>query len=407
MSRVFLPIIDNGGGSVKASWAMCMLTSFGSREVHIERVSDSHADRACNKACSLFLASDCSDMLIIDTDVLFNAKDIDRILSHDVPLVCGIYPKKSDETIPCLGTHSEVDLGRADGLVEVRWAGRGFLRVRREVLEAMKEENGGPALRFHNYGENTWNFFASGPVEGEMSYIESGKREWVSEDILFCVRAKQLGFPVYVDPFIALGHEGSKQYFFSGNQVTRMDNNITSWREINGWFDFENVYRDLVKRIPDGGKFAEVGCWLGRSLGAFADFAKEAGKRIELHAVDTFEGEPANETHASILAAHGGNVEKMFRANIAAIGLNGELTVHAMPSEIAAGDFADGSLDAVFIDADHHEDAVKADIEAWWPKVKRGGILAGHDIDESGVKAGVASVFDNYQTRGRCWLVNL
>ena len=45
----------------------------------------------------------------------------------------------------------------------------------------------------------------------------------------------------------------------------------------------------------------------------------------------------------------------------------------------AAKDFADESLDAVYIDAEHDEENVRADIRAWRPKIKRGGILSGHD----------------------------
>ena len=45
----------------------------------------------------------------------------------------------------------------------------------------------------------------------------------------------------------------------------------------------------------------------------------------------------------------------------------------------AAKDFADGSLDAVYIDAEHDEDSVREDIRVWRPKIKPGGILSGHD----------------------------
>lgn len=45
----------------------------------------------------------------------------------------------------------------------------------------------------------------------------------------------------------------------------------------------------------------------------------------------------------------------------------------------AAKDFEDNSLDFVFLDADHTYEAVKADIDAWHPKIKEGGILCGHD----------------------------
>lgn len=35
--------------------------------------------------------------------------------------------------------------------------------------------------------------------------------------------------------------------------------------------------------------------------------------------------------------------------------------------------------DIVFIDADHSDESVTADVKAWWPVVKRGGWLGGHD----------------------------
>jgi len=48
-------------------------------------------------------------------------------------------------------------------------------------------------------------------------------------------------------------------------------------------------------------------------------------------------------------------------------------------SKDAVLDFADGSLDIVFIDANHKYDFVKEDIALWYPKVRSGGILSGHD----------------------------
>lgn len=45
----------------------------------------------------------------------------------------------------------------------------------------------------------------------------------------------------------------------------------------------------------------------------------------------------------------------------------------------AASQFEDGSLDFVYIDGDHTYEFVSKDIAAWWPKVRDGGILSGHD----------------------------
>ena len=45
----------------------------------------------------------------------------------------------------------------------------------------------------------------------------------------------------------------------------------------------------------------------------------------------------------------------------------------------AAKTFDNDSLDFVYIDGDHSYDFVSNDIKAWWPKIKQGGILSGHD----------------------------
>jgi len=45
--------------------------------------------------------------------------------------------------------------------------------------------------------------------------------------------------------------------------------------------------------------------------------------------------------------------------------------------------FSDNYFDFVYIDADHTEAAVYADLNAWWSKVRQGGILAGHDYCEA------------------------
>lgn len=54
-----------------------------------------------------------------------------------------------------------------------------------------------------------------------------------------------------------------------------------------------------------------------------------------------------------------------------------------MDSAEAAGQFADKSLDFVYIDGDHSVQGCTRDILAWAPKVKSGGILAGHDYYDS------------------------
>ena len=45
----------------------------------------------------------------------------------------------------------------------------------------------------------------------------------------------------------------------------------------------------------------------------------------------------------------------------------------------AAKQFEDGYFDFVYIDADHSYKGVMADLEAWYPKIRKGGMIAGHD----------------------------
>lgn len=58
----------------------------------------------------------------------------------------------------------------------------------------------------------------------------------------------------------------------------------------------------------------------------------------------------------------------------------------------AAEKFEDESLDFVFLDARHDYRAVTSDLRAWFPKVKIGGIFAGHDYKNSFVRQNLVEV---------------
>lgn len=62
----------------------------------------------------------------------------------------------------------------------------------------------------------------------------------------------------------------------------------------------------------------------------------------------------------------------------------------------AAATAQDGSLDFVFLDGDHSEEGVRADIAAWRPKIRRGGMLLGHDAAWPGVRAAIDELCPEY-----------
>lgn len=57
----------------------------------------------------------------------------------------------------------------------------------------------------------------------------------------------------------------------------------------------------------------------------------------------------------------------------------GQFKVLRMTSEEAVEQFADESVDFVFIDGDHSYEGCATDIRLWYPKVRDGGLMSGHD----------------------------
>jgi predicted O-methyltransferase YrrM len=72
--------------------------------------------------------------------------------------------------------------------------------------------------------------------------------------------------------------------------------------------------------------------------------------------------------------------------------------LHKMDTTQAATLIPDGSLDLVFIDADHTEAGVLADIDAYLPKIREGGVMSGHDINWPTVQRAVEQRFLTYAT---------
>jgi predicted O-methyltransferase YrrM len=143
---------------------------------------------------------------------------------------------------------------------------------------------------------------------------------------------------------------------------------------IPGYFNGEILYKKTADMFPDNSRFVEVGCLFGRSTCFMAQRLKKKHKKIRFDVIDTFEGSPE---HYPLL--QGKSFYETFCRYMRAAGVLDMLTVKQARSEKAAYDYADGSLDFVYIDAAHDFESVKRDIDAWLPKVKNGGILAGDD----------------------------
>ncbi len=159
------------------------------------------------------------------------------------------------------------------------------------------------------------------------------------------------------------------------------------YERIQGWFNFRRVYQDMVAWAAPGAVFVEVGCWKGRSAAFLGVEILRSGKAIALHCVDHFKGSDEDAHRADPALA---DLRAAFDTNMApcvAAGL--DLTVHAASSAEAAATFSDASADFVWLDAGHDHASVAADIAAWLPKVKPGGVLGGDDWPMDGVALAV------------------
>lgn len=172
---------------------------------------------------------------------------------------------------------------------------------------------------------------------------------------------------------------------------------------VEEWFSYPDLYKSMVEKFPSGSKFVEIGSWKGKSSAYMAVEIINSNKDIEFYCVDTWEGSVKHEGMKELPKLY-----DIFLNNMKPV------EEYYFPLKISSLDackkFKDNSLDFVFIDASHEYEDVKADIIAWLPKIKPGGILAGHDYYIGdfdyypGVKQAVNEEFSEFETKYNCWI---
>lgn len=159
------------------------------------------------------------------------------------------------------------------------------------------------------------------------------------------------------------------------------------------WFGYQTVYYNMVRRFDSGSRFVEVGCWKGRSTSFMAVEIANSNKDIDFFCVDNWID---------------GDIENAFNNNMSS--LKDYFIPIKSDSLDAANKFQDESLDFVFLDASLTFAETQRDINAWLPKIKPGGILAGHDYYVDGVnwfpevKDAVDQLLDEVDTMENCFI---
>ena len=81
------------------------------------------------------LARGFEEIMWIDSDTEFDPAAIERLRSHDLPIVSGLYPKKATRALASslLPETQKITFGDGGGLLEIRYAATGFLLTKRQV----------------------------------------------------------------------------------------------------------------------------------------------------------------------------------------------------------------------------------------------------------------------------------
>ncbi len=180
------------------------------------------------------------------------------------------------------------------------------------------------------------------------------------------------------------------------------------WHSIPGWCEVENfgrMYREAVERAQGPSVFVEVGTWLGRSAALMCEAIRKSKKPIKFYCVDTFKS--VGDWMADVVKENGGHLLHVWERNLVRTGNGGYAEPIEGDAAQCASQFADGSVDFVFIDDDHSYEGCKRSIAAWKPKIKRGGWMAGHDYDIDGVRQAVNEEFpQKHRTWETCWIAD-
>ena len=164
-------------------------------------------DQGRNVLAADALSQGFQETLWIDPDVAFEPDGVERLRSHPLPIVAGIYPQKGRRSLSChlMPGTEKVVLGQDGGLLEILYAAAGFLLVRRAAYETIREKLQLPPCNAR-FGRPFWPFFQ--PL---VTQPESGTEQprLLAHDFAFCERARQSGLKIMADTTIRLWHLGS------------------------------------------------------------------------------------------------------------------------------------------------------------------------------------------------------
>lgn len=201
-----IPAYD-GKLNIKTAFALAQLMpkamSLGVSVILSDLSNCSIITMARNALVHEFLKTDATELLFIDADVVATADDMLRLMAQSRDITTGAYPRRAKDQnfFADLYFDANGDLEFDGSLMRVERAPTGFMLIQRHVIEKMVAAH------------PEWTYEKS-PTEKMSAVFDfaivNGK--YVGEDYLFCDRATQMGFKVYIDVDISLPHVGSNEF---------------------------------------------------------------------------------------------------------------------------------------------------------------------------------------------------
>lgn len=216
------------------------LTEAGINSAYLLLQGLCHVDDARNAIVRHFLASDCTDLMFLDSDVDWEPVGLVHLARREIDIVGGVYPyrREGGEQMPVRLMNKTSTA--VDGLIEVDGMPTGFLKIKRGVFDRMI----GTVPRYFDKLEPTHLFFAR-PTPGDDMARWGG-------DIDFCNRAKGLGFRIFADSEIRLGHAATIILRDSlGSHLRRVTGTTLKWvaDRVRDGVETDSDYNEAFKYV--------------------------------------------------------------------------------------------------------------------------------------------------------------
>ena len=171
--------------------------------------------------------------------------------------------------------------------------------------------------------------------------------------------------------------------------------NPESYKDVPGWInDADFIYKEMVDMAEDGDHFVEIGTLLGQSATRMAELIKRSRKKIKFDTIDLFWsvqhivkhywecGHPYQfRVYMEELEKLNADCLDVSRHPLRHMNLLEYVNFITCDEKYAYRLYDNNSLKFVWIDGDHGPNVVYNHLVNFWPKLKKGGVIGGDDIE--------------------------